>query len=73
MDIKKLDDNFIDCIEIHHLCIILNEYLENYIDHEPIIDNAHSLSKVIKIRVEALKDNLDEIVSEEHITKKSGL
>ena len=71
MDIKKLDDNFIDCIEIHQLCIILNEYLENYIDHEPIIDNAQSLSKVIRNRIEILKDNLDEIVSKGFFATKN--
>ncbi len=65
MNKNKLFEYEIDCIEIHQLSAILYEYLENYIDHEPVIDKAHSLSKVITNRLDILKDNLDELVSEE--------
>lgn len=64
MDTKKICDYHIDSIEIYQICSILYEYLENYIDHEPVIDKAHALSKVIMDRMEILKDNLDELVSE---------
>ncbi len=73
MDIKTIDDCYMDCNEIHQLCIILNEYLENYIDETYIADRANTFVKVIAKRIEILTDDLDKLVEEEHHKKYSRL
>ncbi len=71
MDIKPIDDCYIDCYEIHQLCIILDEYLENYIDETYIADRANTFVKVIEKRIETLADDLDKLAEREHYKKYS--
>ena len=71
MDIKPIDDCYMDCYEIHQLCIILNEYLKNYVDETYIADRANTFAKVIEKRIEILADDLDKLVEQEHYKKYS--
>ena len=71
MNIQQIDDCYIDCYEIHQLCIIFNEYLELYIDKTVIADRAGTFAKVIEKRIENLKDKLDELSEQQHNKKYS--
>ena len=63
--LNHIDDCYMDCYEIHQLCIILNEYLENYIDETVIADRASTFVKIIKNKIETLSNDLDKLSENE--------
>ena len=62
---KHIDECYMDCDEIHQLCIILDEYLENYIDETAIADRASTFVKIIKNKIETLSNDLDKLSENE--------
>ena len=69
MDIQKLDNCYLDAMEISDLFEILNIYLENYQDEIPIASKIITLTNLIHHKNENIVDNLDDIVSEENFKK----
>ena len=62
---KHIDECYMDCYEIHQLCIILDEYLENYIDETAIANRASTFVKIIKNKIETLSNDLDKLSENE--------
>lgn len=69
MDTEKIDDCYLEGMEICDLLVILNTYIEVYRDQIPVLSKLNTLTDIIHQKTEKLTDNLDNIASEENYQK----
>lgn len=69
MDTEKIDDCYLEGMEICDLLVILNTYIEVHRDQIPVLSKLNTLTDVIHQKTEKLTDILDHIISEENYQK----
>lgn len=69
MDTEKIDDCYLEGMEICDLLVILNAYIGIYRDEIPVLSKLSTLTDIIYAKIDKLTDNLDNIASEENYQK----
>lgn len=69
MDTEKIDDCYLEGMEISDLLVILNAYIGIYRDEIPVLSKLSTLTDIIYAKIDKLTDNLDNIASEENYQK----